>query len=151
MPSVILENSAHRNPMIFYRKWSWERLAEKGSAPEAVTWRARIGDLNLDGHREFADFLEHIFRNPDEVTTIDDHPELDHDDIAAAEWINSHIAKLDAVIVRGIATRRDAKIRAKRAEENFVARAIRESCFRGTRLHDLVAHRRAIHGARQGA
>jgi hypothetical protein len=115
MPSVILENSTNRNPMIFYRKWSWERLAEKGSASEAVTWRARTGDLKLDRHREFADFLEHIFRNPDEVTTIDDHSELDHDDIAAAEWINSHIAKLDAVIVRGIAQRNDAKIEIGRA------------------------------------
>lgn len=115
MPSLILDNSHSGNPVIFYGKRSWQRVAEKGSPSNTVTWRARIGDQKPVRHQGLADFLEHVFRNPGEVTTIDDVPNLNDDDMAAAEWINSHIAKLDAVIVRGIATRKDAKIQIGRA------------------------------------
>jgi hypothetical protein len=115
MPLLILDNSHSKNPVMFFGRWCWERVAAKDSPSHAVTWRARTGDQKPVRHRGLADFLEHIFRNPDEVTTIDDVPKLNDDDMAAAEWINSHVAKLDAVIVRSIATRKDAKIQIGRA------------------------------------
>jgi len=115
MPSLILDNSHSRNRMIFFGRQCWERVAAKDSPSCAVAWRARTGDQKPVRHRGLADFLEHISRNPHEVTTIDDIPKLHDDDTAVAEWIDAHIAKLDALIVRGITQRRDAKTEIGRA------------------------------------
>jgi hypothetical protein len=114
MPSLILDNSHSRNLMIFFGMWCWEREAAKDSS-HAVTWRARTGDQKPVLHRGLAEFLEYISRNPHKVTTIDEIPKLNDDDTAVAEWKDTRIAKLDAVIVRGIAQRNDAKIEIGRA------------------------------------
>jgi len=115
MPSIILDNRHGRNPVIFFGENSWKRVTDEGSPSHTATWRALTGEQKPDRHRGLADFLEHVSRNPHKVTTIDEVPKLNDDDTAAAEWINSHIAKLDVVIIKGIATRKDAKIQIGRA------------------------------------
>ena len=115
MPSLILGSSQSGNPIIFFGAGSWERGTQKGSSSNAVQWRVRTGHLSPVDRPELADLLEHIFRNPDEVSTIDDSPKLDDDDTAFSAWSDTYIATLDAAIVRGIAQRREAKIEIGRA------------------------------------
>jgi hypothetical protein len=114
MPSLILDNSHGRNPVIFFGRWCWEREAARDSS-HTVTWRARTGDQQPVRNRGLAEFLEYVSRNPHKVTTIDEIPKLNDDDTAVAEWKDAHIAKLDAFIIFGLAQRKDAKMEIGRA------------------------------------
>jgi hypothetical protein len=115
MKSVILENIGLKNPIIFFGDNSWQRIAEKDPSQKVAGWREMVRGGKPVPYKRLDALLQHIVDHPAEVRTFGDSLALSPEDTAATKWVDDQVAKLDAVIIRGIAQRADAKIQIGRA------------------------------------
>jgi hypothetical protein len=115
MSSVILHNDANGQPIIFLGSRSWQRVAREDSSNGERMWFERNADRPPVTDKKLSHFMDRIVRHPEKVQTTDDAPELTADDTAAAEWINTRIARLDTVIIRASVRRREDRILIGRA------------------------------------
>jgi len=115
MKSVIFENVGLKNPIIFFGDDSWQRIPEKDPSQKVAGWRGMVRGGKPVPYKRLDALLQHIADHPEEVKTFDDSLALSPEDTAATNWVDDQVAKLDAMIIRGIAQRADAKIQIGRA------------------------------------
>jgi hypothetical protein len=115
MKSVILENAGLKPPTIFFGDNSWQRIVEKDPSQKVAGWRDMVRGGKPVLYKRLDSLLQYIADHPEEVRTFDDSLALSPEDTAATKWVDDQVAKLDAVIIRGMAQRADAKIQIGRA------------------------------------